>query len=128
MAIKLRGRVISGLGVGAKYVNIYRDVIRKYLGIDPYPGTLNIDVGFDASRILADLKTKILPPPRSGLGAVIVYKGIIFSSKRVYVLKPCITKHGWNVLEVIADENLRRKYGLKDGDYIEITIFGWNEE
>lgn len=119
--IRLRGKVISGLGVGRKYVELYRQMINKYLGIDPFPGTLNIDVGHDVSEVLAKTTSKLIPPPFPGYGAVIAYKGYI-EDIEVYVIKPCITSHGWNILEIISEKNLRKQLKLKDGDELEITI------
>ena len=119
--IRLRGKVVSGLGVGRKYVELYRQMINKYLGIDPFPGTLNIDVGHDVSEVLAKTTSKLIPPPFPGYGAVIAYKGYI-KDIEVYVIKPCITSHGWNILEIISEKNLRKQLKLKDGDELEITI------
>ncbi len=120
--IVLRGRVISGLGEGAKYVLIYRDIIRRYLGIDPYPGTLNIDFGKDLSDILASISGRMIPPPHNGFVPVIAYRGSM-NGLTVYAVRPCITRHGWNVLELIAGVNLRERFGLRDGDQVEIVIY-----
>lgn len=122
MPIKLKGKIVSGLGVGAKYVQLYRGVFNKYLGIDPYPGTLNIDIGQDFFIYTKKLKAKIIPPPRKGLGCVLAYPGILMGIK-IYVIKPCITNHGWNILEIISDKNLRKTLNLKDNDIVEIIIY-----
>lgn len=119
--VKLKGKVVSGLGVGRKYVELYRHMFRKYLGINPFPGTLNVDVGCDVSAILAKMRHKLIPPPFPGYGEVIAYKGYI-KDLEVYVIKPCITSHGWNILEIISEKNLRKQLKLRDGDEIEITI------
>ncbi|MEM4238834.1 MAG: DUF120 domain-containing protein, partial [Nitrososphaerota archaeon] len=44
--VVLEGRVFSGMGEGAYYISLpwYRDQIRKKLGFDPYPGTLNVNL------------------------------------------------------------------------------------
>jgi riboflavin kinase len=120
--IVLKGRVTSGVGEGAKYVRLYRSVIQRYLGIDPYPGTLNIDFGRDISDLLARLKGRLIPPPEEKYVAVIAYRASV-NGKIVYAVRPCITKHGWNILEIIADTNLRREFGLRDGDLVEIIIY-----
>ncbi len=121
--IVLEGVVVSGLGVGAKYVKLYREMFMKYLGIDPYPGTLNIDVGKDVSSLLAEIPAKIIPPPFPGYSLVIAYKGMI-DREEVYILKPCITEHDWNILEVISQYNLREKLKLRDGSLIKVVIQG----
>ena len=119
--IRIRGKVVSGLGDGKKYVELYREVFNKYLGINPFPGTLNVDVGYDVSELLAKTTSKLIPPPKPEYGAVIVFKGYI-KNIEVYLVKPCITRHGWNILEIISEKNLRKELNLKDGDEIEIII------
>ncbi len=120
--ITLKGVVVSGLGEGAKYVEKYKGVIKKYLGIDPYPGTLNIDIKRDLTDLLPYIQGILVPPPSNGYAPIIAYKARMFNDT-VYVVKPCITRHGWNIIEVIARDNLRRKYGLKNGDLVEIVIY-----
>ena len=119
--IRLRGRVVSGLGEGARYVELYRRVFNDHLGIDPYPGTLNIDVGFDASTKIPHDKALVLPPPFPGLGKVLVYPGYLEYVK-VFIIKPVVTKHSWRILEVISNIYLRGELDLKDGDEVELVI------
>lgn len=119
--IVVKGIVVSGLGEGAKYVKIYSEQIRRVLGIDPYPGTLNIDVQQDMSKILSLDKAIIIPPPKHGYGLVYAFKAVLMGEK-VYVIKPAITIHSWSILEVISSYNLREKLGLRDGMIIELII------
>ncbi len=118
----VKGKIVSGLGEGAKYIKLYREQIRKTLGIDPYPGTLNIDVEQDMSKVLPLDKAIIIPPPRAGYGIVYAFKALLAKTEEVYVLKPAITTHSWRILEVISSYNLRRKLGLRDGVIVELTI------
>jgi len=119
--IRLRGRVVSGLGEGAKYVLLYREAFIRYLGINPYPGTLNIDVGHDASEALAKAKSIAIPPPSPGYGEVHAYRAF-FNGLQVYVIKPVITRHSRNIIEVVSSLNLRRKLGLRDGSLVEVVV------
>ncbi|MCD6488818.1 MAG: CTP-dependent riboflavin kinase [Desulfurococcales archaeon] len=121
--VKLVGRVVPGIGEGRYYVNLYRDNIRQILKIDPYPGTLNIDVGVDVSKILADLSAILIPPPSKEFAMVLAYPARV-NNVYGYILKPCISIHGWNILEFITEINMREKYGLKDGDHVIVYIWG----
>lgn len=119
--IRLRGRIVSGKGEGRKYVEIYRNGLRRKLGIDPYPGTLNIDVGYDISKLYLSLKPIIIEPPTDNYKPVYAVPAEIDNIKG-YVIKPFATVHGWNILEFIAEINVRQKLGLKDGDIVEVFL------
>lgn len=117
------GRVFSGLSYASKFTQIYRDLFLKYLGIAPYPGTLNIDLGCDASLIFQRLRPIVIPPPLSIYSTVYVYPASIENYGNVYVVKPSRSIYGWRVLEIISNNYLRGRLGLYDGDYIEINIY-----
>ncbi len=119
--LKITGRVVSGLGEGARYVRLYSSVFKEYLGITPYPGTLNISVDRDYSRELLKIRHIVIPPPYEGLGYVLAYKGVL-KDLDIYVIKPLRSRYGWNVLEIISEYCLREKLGLKDNDYVEVVI------
>lgn len=120
--IRLCGRVFSGLGEGSRYVGIYSGVFRKHLGINPYPGTLNIDFGFNTRDVLPLDRAIVIQPPVNTLNPIYVFKGLINREINVFVLKPWRTRYSWRVLEVICEYSLREKLGLRDGDFLEIVI------
>ncbi len=124
--VKIIGNVISGLGEGKKYVDIYSDRIREVLGIEPYKGTLNIVVRSEYVEQLSNCfkkgKIYIIEPPYNGYGRVLALKSLI-RDMEVYVIRPEKTKHGVNIIEVISDKNLRELLKLKDGDIIELYIY-----
>ena len=119
--IKLTGKVVSGKGEGRKYIEIYRDVLKRKLDIDPFPGTLNIDVGYDVSKIYLSLNPIIIEPPTNNYKPVYAVPAEIDDIKG-YVIKPFATVHGWNILEFIAEISVRDKLSLKDGDLVEVTL------
>ncbi len=130
-AIRLRGRIVSGIGDGAKYVSIYRDVIRKKLGIEPYPGTLNIDVGANIYRRIAELEPIVIPPPSDNYRLVLAYPArLIYNGRGVdgYIVIPCATVHPGNIIEFIAPICLRKSLGLRDNDIVDIWISSGNRD
>jgi len=116
----LRGRVISGLGEGAKYVELYRERFREYLGIDPYPGTLNVELIGSAPQLPRD-KAIVIPPPHPGFGEVYTYRALL-GGLEVYVVKPAKTRHPPSIVEVVSSYCLREKLKLRDGSLIEIYV------
>lgn len=121
MPVILRGIVLSGTGEGARYVELYRDLLAQALGLNPYPGTLNISLEKCFYELVDMNRLITIQPPRPGLREVLVCRGY-FVDVPVLVLKPLATKHGCNVVEVVSHVNLRRELGIRDGDVVELTL------
>jgi riboflavin kinase len=127
-SIVVKGIVFSGLGEGEFYVNLYAKSFRRALGFIPFPGTLNIRVVKEDVKKLNNRLKKvdpliILPPPIKDLrlGKVYLFKALLFDID-VYIVRPEYTVYKGDVLEIISQEHLRRKYGLKDGDLVDIIV------
>ncbi len=124
--IKIVGSIVSGLGEGKKYVDIYSSKIYETLRIEPYRGTLNIVIGDEYVRLLSSCfekgKAHIIEPPCNIYGKVYALKSILRNIE-VYIIRPEKTKHQANIVEVISDKNLRELLQLKDGDIIELYIY-----
>jgi len=118
--VVLRGKVVSGLSEGAKYVELYRERFREYLGIDPYPGTLNVVLIGSAPQLPLD-KAIVIPPPRPGFGEVYAYRAHL-GGLEVYVVRPVKTRHPPSTIEVVSSYCLREKLGLRDGSLVEIYV------
>jgi len=131
--VRLRARVISGFGVGAKFVKIpvYYDIFLFYLGKEPYPGTLNVEVveGPKSYVELAELCRPIeVPEQRWGdrvLGALYMWFAMVehpFKCKAV-IIRPMRSRHPPNVLEIVAPRYIRGEFGVRDGDEVVIRLF-----
>jgi len=128
--LRLEGRVFTGLGEGAYYVQIphYLMEFEKKLGFKPYPGTLNLRL-FRKDDLL---KRMILEK-----AADIVIEGFR-DGRRAYGGARCIraelngedvalifierTHYSKDVLEVIAPICLREKLKLSDGDRVVVRV------
>ncbi|MFH1404105.1 MAG: DUF120 domain-containing protein [Candidatus Altiarchaeota archaeon] len=120
------GRIVSGIGQGAYYIKEYAKRIRGITGYEPYPGTLNVK--FDEGR--PDLTQFVL-------GQVDAFKTgnrtfgkasltpVTLTVRRTRIMCHAIvperTFHDKD-LELISKHNLRRKYGIKDGDKATVTL------
>jgi len=117
--LKVKGRVISGIGRGAYYVMKpeYSAFFERILKDSPFPGTLNIIVDSD---ITAEILPHTYAPKNYG---AIKYAVGRFHEIPVIVIKPQKSVHPENVLEIVAPVSLRQKFNLKDGSEIEVYIF-----
>ncbi len=125
MSITIRGRVVRGLGEGSKYVELYRDSLRRSLGIDPFPGTLNVVVdGGSLSKLRELLKSKphvVVEPPSKDYRAVLAWRARV-DGYRAYLVKPLASRHSEQVVEFIADVNLRERLKIRDGSEVTIDV------
>jgi len=110
----------------------YFSAIKNALGIEPYPGTLNlvpkIGTGIhDLMAIIKDRARKIKDgfyKDGGHYGALWAKKALLDLGGRaiiVYIVIPEIDKHE-DVIEVIAPFNLRKSYHIDDGDTVTLII------
>lgn len=121
--MKLVGKVKSGLGNAAFWVEKISKVFEEKYGMQLFLGTLNIEL--DEPYILKSSEI-ILPNEYVGKYNVLVKEGMLLNHK-VYILRPEINNkeggdHPLNIIEIATDINLRKIYNLKDGDKVIIEI------
>ncbi len=110
-------------------MSIYSKEFRKVLAFNPYPGTLNIKIEDnnlvnEYSNCLKKMKAMTVEPPMipgAKLGKVLVYSAKL-NDLEVYIVRPAITVYKFDVIEIIAEKNLRELLGLKDGDVIQVEL------
>ncbi len=126
--VVVKGWVFSGRGEGEFYINLYARNIRVKLGFIPFPGTLNIRIYDEYINEYKEAIAKAIPViveppfvPGSKLGRALFYTAYLHDVK-VYIVRPEITVYGFDVAEIVASFNLRQKFGLRDGDEVEIEL------
>ncbi|MCC6015573.1 MAG: CTP-dependent riboflavin kinase [Desulfurococcaceae archaeon] len=126
----VKGKVIDGVGEGAKYVRMYHHVIENVLRISPYPGTLNIQLEYLEAKKLKELLQKhscryYIPPPCRSCVHAYAWKAYIKRERilvPIYIVRPAKTVHGEDVVEILSELYLRGVLGLKTGDVVEIYV------
>lgn len=121
----MKGIVTSGRKEGKKFILIegYKNQFVEKMHLEPYPGTLNLVVN---EKIIGDLK-KIEGITLDGFvkngiryGEVRCFPAEIYGEKCFALLpEKSIYK---NILEIVAEENLRKKYSLRDGDTVKLSF------
>lgn len=127
----LKGVVFTGFGEGAYYVTRsgYIKQFEEKLGFKPYPGTLNLKLK-SPEDIKIRRELEILPGiliegfmnGERSYGDVKCFKVKIFDEVDGALLIINRTHYGSDVIELISKENLRKKFGLKDGDYVFLKV------
>jgi CTP-dependent riboflavin kinase len=126
--ISLDGIVATGLGHGAQFMAIgwVRDAVRRLIGFDPYPGTLNVkllDAGMVAAwrQIQGGLALRLAPPPPEECGARL-FRITVAPDIAAGIVVPDETRHAGDLLEVIAAIHVRSRLGLRDGDHVTMRV------
>lgn len=111
----MKAQVVGGKGEGAKYIEVYSAKIEKAVGMKPYPGTLN-------------LKIENLPPleyieiPAFGKFGAIKLAPCAVNYERAFIVVPEKGKREPDVIEIIAEKNIKALLGLEDGDFVDIQF------
>ena len=126
-SVTIRGRVTTGLGEGAYYIQLegYRRQFRDKLGYEPFPGTLNIQLVSEADVHELQLLKATIGIEIHGFvtgdrtfGSAACYPSRINDQEDAAILLIQRTHHKANVVEIIAAVNLREKLKLEDGEII----------
>jgi len=124
--IVLNGIIVRGLGEGAYFMSRqrYKNEIKKKLGFDAYPGTLNLKIGKKQSNLLElcfPIKIDGYKQGSKTFGGANCYKSRIMGIEGSIIV-PHLTKHGKEFIEFIAPVHIKSELKLKDGDKVEIEI------
>jgi len=126
--VKIRGRIVDGLRVGVNFTQIpwVRKQFISKLSIDPYPGTLNLEiVDFEDLQSFETLKTKkgieITPEDLSFCSGK-CYPVLIESKLKGAILLPVVEHYPKNKMELIASQNIKEALSLRTGDDLEVEI------
>lgn len=122
----VRGKVASGKGEGAKFIQLpwVRKQIIEKLGFIPYPGTLNVILSEDRVKFKKLLKktksTEI--SPANGFCHGRCFEAYLMGNYKCVIVFPEIPNYPEDIIEIIAPTNLREILDLKDGDAITVRI------
>ena len=121
--LELFGKVVSGLGRGAEFTELHwakKQFIEK-LGIDPHPGTLNIQLNADCIDMgWRDLPSYTILADSDKSCDASCYPIFIANQYTGAIVVPLVDGYPANQLEIIAPVPLRQKLSLHDDDLLEI--------
>src|SRR6266540_1086240 len=122
--------VFSGLSEGSYYMSMegYRKQFKSKLGLDPFPGTLNLRVAKDSAAQRRELDgypfvgIEGFADKERTYGGARCYPAIVGDKVKGAIVVPIRAHYGEDVIEIIAPENLRRRLRLKDGDTVDVRV------
>lgn len=123
--LRLSGRVFSGEQKGERYVSLpwVRKQVEEKAGFAPYPGTLNVRLtgqSVELRKTLVVYATVKIEPEVGYCSGLLIHA--FFGRLKCAVILPLTEGYPVDVLEILAPVNLRKKFGLKDGDEVSFTV------
>lgn len=124
--MKILGFIISGTKKGGYFISqkFYSEQFEEKLGFKPFPGTLNIQVQEGNLEQIAKI-----PEEEIGIiegdekfGDVRYIKARLNDAINGAIVFPVKTQHPQDILEFIADVNLRKHLNLKDGELVTLDF------
>ncbi len=124
----LSGKLVSVLGEGAGFTRTEwaRRQFVELLGIDPYPGTLNLKVededDFETWRTIRKQAGFCVVPPDPGWCKGTCYPATVAGAVKAAIVVPEMAGYPTDKIEIIAEVGLRRALGLADGDPVTLEV------
>ena len=126
---KIRGRIVEGLREAGNFTQIpwvKKQFVSK-LSIDPYPGTLNLEiVDPESLKTFKELKAKKgieVTPEDPSFCSAHCYPVLINGQLKGAIVFPLVEGYPENKMELIASQNIKEALSLKSGDVLEVEVF-----
>ncbi len=126
--LKLSGRVVTGQGRGALFTKLAwaRTQFVSQLGIDPFPGTLNLKLE-DAEILERWKELKKQPgcaviPPDSNSCRARCYPVLVEDRLEAAIVYPEVPDYPEAEVELIASVSIRESLSLRDGDRLSFAV------
>jgi riboflavin kinase len=117
-----RGKVVTGVGDFAFWIEKLKEYYRGKTGMNLFPGTLNVQL--DEPFDLPLKRTRLEAQEYGGTVSVNIAPCKIFG-RRAFILRTDKAEsdpESRKILEVACDVKLRDQYRLRDGDIVEIEV------
>ncbi len=116
----LTGTVVSGMQKGHEFLSLrgYRVQLKRLLGFEVFAGTLNLRVDEEERNAflggVRGFKLNGFTENDHEFGALMAYPVRLESGEKAAVIVPENTTHEAEIVEIVAEKNLRKQFALKD--------------
>ena len=128
-SITIKGRITEGLKESSFFTHVpwVREQFITKLGIDPYPGTLNLEI-IDAEDVgkLKEIKKRKgieIIPAEPGFCSAKCFHVLICEKIKGALIIPQVPGYPESKLEIISSDRIRDVLSLKVGDLVPVEIF-----
>ena len=127
-SIGIKGRVTEGIKESSLFTHLpwVREQFITKLGIDPYPGTLNLDI-IDAEDVekLKEIKKRKgieIIPAEPGFCSAKCFHVLVCGKIKGALIIPQVSDYPESKLEIISSDRIRDVLSLKVSDLVSVEI------
>jgi len=126
--LKITGKIVGGAKQGAFFTQL--DWVKEQclikLGFAPWPGTLNLEIPMDHVAVIEDLKVteglELVSPDSNYCSGYVFPVSIEGIPGAIVLPAEDVRVHAKNIVEIISPKMLKESLGVKDGDWVTLTI------
>ena len=126
--VKIQGRIVEGLREAGNFTQVpwVRNQFISKLSIDPYPGTLNLEIVDPVSlRNFKELKArkgKEITPADPSFCSAKYWPVLIGRQLKGAIVFPLVEDYPENKMELIASQNIKATLSVDTGDILDVEI------
>ena len=127
-SISINGRITEGLKESSLFTHLpwVREQFITKLNIDPYPGTLNLDIidAADIEKLKAIRKRKGIKiiPAEPGFCSAKCFHVLVCGKIKGALIAPSVPDYPESKLEIISPDRISDILSLKVGDFVQVEI------
>ena len=127
-SVSIKGRIAEGLRKASFLTQLpwVREQFIIKLGIDPYPGTLNLDVtdSEDVKKLgrIKEKKGIKIVPPEPGFCSAKCFHVLVCGKLEGALIIPQVSDYPESKVEIISSDKIREALSLKAGDLVTVEI------
>jgi riboflavin kinase len=118
--VVLTGRVVTGVGNFAYWIERLQEHYRRKTGVSLFPGTLNVLLEEEYSVPSGALRLEA--EEYGGTVSVNIVPCRILDERAFILRTDAAERDSKNIIEVACEVKLRDKYALRDGDTVRVEV------
>lgn len=127
--VKIQGKIVEGIREATNFTQIpwVRKQFISKLSIDPFPGTLNLEIvdpeSLQTFNALKAMKGIEITPEDPSFCSAKCYQVLIQGQLKGAIILPMVKDYPENKMELIASQNIKATLFVDTGDTLEVEVF-----
>jgi CTP-dependent riboflavin kinase len=127
--VKIQGKIVEGIREATNFTQIpwVRKQFISKLSIDPFPGTLNLEIvdpeSLQTFNALKAMKGIEITPEDPSFCSAKCYQVLIQGQLKGAIVLPMVKDYPENKMELIASQNIKATLFVDTGDTLEVEVF-----